>query len=651
MKKIILILFVISIFCGNQCFAASFSVTPSEIYVIAGKQTVAFTCEVILSEEESPDIITIEIDYQDDDIVDDTQIIYSPFDGQVVYTFYHVFPTAGYWNTVVTFFVDDDRTKLDPVTINVARWRFPAEGTIGGIASTPAVATDGTIYVGSEDRCLYAINPDGSQKWSFQTGGPVNSSPVIDTKGNIYFASDDGYLYCLTPENPGTLWPRVSAATSDHIFSTPALSIDDGTLYIASTDAGLYAVDTKTGRFKWPHPFVTGSKNVSSPVVAHDGTIYVGSLDNYLYAVNSNGKQKWKINLLTDIFGSPSLDADGTIFIGTSGFAGTKDDINRLYAISSTGKEKWHVNVSSGFASTPVIDSSGKVVAGSYDNQLYAYDRNGGRLWEFTGFSDDILGASAIGSNGLIYTASKDGIICAVNKEEWDYLTGREVSWQYNMELPVTTSSPVIYDGTVYIGTCGYDSGVLWAFAAEPTPFNEEPDEIVIADPESPWPMMRNDIKNSGRTGFSSDTVAPSIVKTDPANGVDDLDAARNSISATFSKPVDPDLIYIPPTETSEGYYGFLVEPFEEGPEEFEIRWVSELTVELVLPPGVKFEKDVTYTAMIMTLPETNSGAVEDNDVSEGLLYPHTWTFSHTTLETDNYSGDRGCFISCLSDF
>jgi outer membrane protein assembly factor BamB len=31
------------------------------------------------------------------------------------------------------------------------------------------VAADGTIYVGSEDNNLYAINPDGSQKWKFTT--------------------------------------------------------------------------------------------------------------------------------------------------------------------------------------------------------------------------------------------------------------------------------------------------------------------------------------------------------------------------------------------------------------------------------------------------------------------------------------------------
>ena len=38
------------------------------------------------------------------------------------------------------------------------------------IYSSPALGADGTIYVGSEDDNLYAINPDGTQQWAFATG-------------------------------------------------------------------------------------------------------------------------------------------------------------------------------------------------------------------------------------------------------------------------------------------------------------------------------------------------------------------------------------------------------------------------------------------------------------------------------------------------
>jgi outer membrane protein assembly factor BamB len=68
--------------------------------------------------------------------------------------------------------------------------------------SSPAIGADGTIYVGSGymDRKLYAINPDGSQKWSFDTGGSVRSSPAIGADGTIYVGSDDNKLYAINPD-------------------------------------------------------------------------------------------------------------------------------------------------------------------------------------------------------------------------------------------------------------------------------------------------------------------------------------------------------------------------------------------------------------------------------------------------------------------
>ncbi len=86
-------------------------------------------------------------------------------------------------------------------------WSFKANGIIH---STPAIGDDGTIYFGSNDGCLYAVNKDGKLAWTFQTGGPVETSPAIDTNGTIYFGSDDGYLYAINSQSRGLMnssWP------------------------------------------------------------------------------------------------------------------------------------------------------------------------------------------------------------------------------------------------------------------------------------------------------------------------------------------------------------------------------------------------------------------------------------------------------------
>jgi outer membrane protein assembly factor BamB len=78
------------------------------------------------------------------------------------------------------------------------------------VFSSPAIGSDGTIYVGSCDNKLYAIKPDGTLKWSFPTGYWVFSSPAIGSDGTIYVGSYDGKLYAIY--GSGTLantpWPK-----------------------------------------------------------------------------------------------------------------------------------------------------------------------------------------------------------------------------------------------------------------------------------------------------------------------------------------------------------------------------------------------------------------------------------------------------------
>jgi outer membrane protein assembly factor BamB len=51
--------------------------------------------------------------------------------------------------------------------------------------------------VGSGDSYLYAINPDGTLKWKYLTGSAMESSPAIASDGTIYVGSGDNYLYAI----------------------------------------------------------------------------------------------------------------------------------------------------------------------------------------------------------------------------------------------------------------------------------------------------------------------------------------------------------------------------------------------------------------------------------------------------------------------
>lgn len=69
-----------------------------------------------------------------------------------------------------------------------------------GILSSPAVET-GTVFIGSMDRNLYALDvATGQECWRFTTGVTLSSSPAV-ADGVVYFGSHDGYIYTIESGN------------------------------------------------------------------------------------------------------------------------------------------------------------------------------------------------------------------------------------------------------------------------------------------------------------------------------------------------------------------------------------------------------------------------------------------------------------------
>ena len=179
------------------------------------------------------------------------------------------------------------------------KWSFE---TGGSVISSPAIGSDGAIYVGSTDNKLYAVNPDGSLKWVFHLPtSALDSAPAIGSDGTIYVGSYDFYLYAVNPD--GT--QKWAYRTGGYLTASPAIGAD-GTIYVGSggygTDFKLYAINPD-GTLKWTFdcPVLW-----SSPAIGIDGTIYVGSTDGGVYAVNPGGTQKWKFPAGDYIYSSPA---------------------------------------------------------------------------------------------------------------------------------------------------------------------------------------------------------------------------------------------------------------------------------------------------------------------------------------------------------
>ena len=276
------------------------------------------------------------------------------------------------------------------------KWTFAAPQ---GFPSAPAIGIDGTIYIGSYDNKLYAINPDGTKKWDFETGGNVQTSPVITASNAIFVGSEDGNFYILNPDGTEQWRSRFSSFYS----GSPGIG-PDGSIYVSGV--GFVAL-TLSGIVEWRFPLNT---SFSSPAVDLDGTVYIG-IDCIcqigLFALNPDGTEKWRFNKGNDgtAFRCPVIGADGTVYIA----GGTR----KLFALNPGGMKKWEFylgddNTSqTGYDFSPAIAEDGTIYFGCWNNILYALNPDGIEKWRFVA-EQGISTSPVIAPNGVVYVGSFD---------------------------------------------------------------------------------------------------------------------------------------------------------------------------------------------------------------------------------------------------
>ncbi|MFE4423888.1 PQQ-binding-like beta-propeller repeat protein [Streptomyces sp. NPDC056817] len=321
--------------------------------------------------------------------------------------------------------VDGVRLEGAWAATGTERWTY---ATGGNVFSSPAVV-GGTVYVGSDDGKVYALDAaTGAKKWAHATGGAVFSSPAV-VDGTVYCGSTDHTLYALHAATGSKRWTYTTGGT---IGSSPA--VVGGTVYVGSDDGKVYALDAATGTERWT--YTTGGAVWSSPAVIGD-TVYVGSDDHTLYALDAAaGVERWTHTTRSRIFSSPAV-VDGTVYAGS--------DDGKVYALdAATGTERWTYTTGGPVRSSPTV-VDGTVYIGSNDHTLYALDAaTGTERWTCT--TAAAVDSSPAVVDGTVYVGSNDHGLYMLNAttgtERWIYPTGGAVR-----------SSPAIVDGTVYVGS------------------------------------------------------------------------------------------------------------------------------------------------------------------------------------------------------
>src|ERR1700723_1066440 len=298
----------------------------------------------------------------------------------------------------------------------------------------PAIGDDGTIYAGGGTG-LYAIRPDGTEKWHFDSPGQVANVPVpfalIDDVGNIWFditRNDTGGVARVGPDGRGgevgSIAPvtQLGSAYDGTVFMATASSMlqlsiarenpevmwrgyatgiaftsDGGIVFTRAGDI-LSSADEQHS-VKWNHKIIDGG--CGAPVVGADGTIYLprkGAMD----AFTPDAKRIWTFDL-SDRATSPSIGDDGTLYFGS--------DDGVIYALSSSGQLKWKV-AAGGIRTSPALTSNGEIIFGSVDHNLYALDSFGKLRWRFTAGGQ--VFSPTVAADGTIYFQSADGKLYAI---------------------------------------------------------------------------------------------------------------------------------------------------------------------------------------------------------------------------------------------
>ncbi len=341
-----------------------------------------------------------------------------------------------------------------PLSLTSVKWVVRC----GGRLFSSPVISNGVLYAGCDDSCLYAVDAaTGQGLWRFRTLAPLRSTPAV-SGGLVCFTGGDGSFYALSAADGNPVWEfatrgehpysrgglfgltgrdTVLADPWDFFHSSPAVSA--GAVYFGSGDGSLYALDLASGQEIWR--FQTGDAVHGSPAVS-EGKVFIGGYDTYLYALEAaSGKEIWRF--------ATGEDTAGALMRGIQG--------------------------------SPAVDR-GAVYFGSRDGHVYALEAESGKLlWSYSTLPSWVVGSPALTDSLVLVGTSDSGKFLGL-----DRATGN-LRFEFDARMFVF-SSPAVTKDAVYFGSfngrvyaLGLPSGEkLWEFASAGA--RSDPNDVLLAD-------------------------------------------------------------------------------------------------------------------------------------------------------------------------
>lgn len=338
---------------------------------------------------------------------------------------------------------------------------------------TPIIGPDGTIYAVAgkateryldDGAALYAVWPDGRQKWVCVPDLGIWGDPLMAPHGVIYIQAtftrriEGGetldMVMTIDPETGKLIAPKpLNINAHGLIMDTRGIFYyfpDMDFRYMMAVTAERDVV-WATEELGWPV--------VDPQVIGPDRTVYVCviALDDqdYLYALGDGGSTRWRRELTAQA--RLAIDGHGILVVWQY------DGV--VQALTSDGSRLWEHALGAPNASVPAFGPDGEVYLCTADGRIVLVARDGAFRWQHPAPSR-VTGGPRAAADGTCYFGCADRCIYALDSEgmiRWRHWTGGEIH-----------SVPAIgADGTVYVGSddgCLYalrpDGVARWRFAA-----------------------------------------------------------------------------------------------------------------------------------------------------------------------------------------
>jgi outer membrane protein assembly factor BamB len=314
------------------------------------------------------------------------------------------------------------------------RWTYTIPGNASALNSGPAVS-GGTVYIGSDNGTVYALDAaTGHKRWTQRTGGPISSSPAV-AGGVVFIGSADGKVYAMDAATGKIRWTHATGAA---VNSSPAVA--GGTVYVGSDNGNVYALSEATGKTRWMQD--TGAAVNSSPAVAV-GAVFIGSDNGRVYAMDAvSGKMLWMHDTGGAVNSSPAV-ANPTVYVS--------NDNGNLYALDlATGQVLWSTSSGSYGYSSPAV-ANDTVYIGSDSGDISAFYESSGQF-RWSQPAQYKVSGSPVVAGSIVYISSDGPTTWAL-----DAATGHVV-WAYTIgpaEVINGLARPAVAAGTVYVGGAG----------------------------------------------------------------------------------------------------------------------------------------------------------------------------------------------------